>query len=432
MTSYRLEYPGLLGRIAIAVIAIILLVGLTGCPVSTPTPLITLQPPNPATCPNTVTLTDSHMPAAIYYTTDGTQPNTSVGGSTNQYTGAFQVNAPQGNAPNAIVSAVAIAPGLMVSPTATQAFSCTAVQLPPAPTFSPTPGTYACPFNVTISDTNSAAQLLLNLSTTSPTLNQNDYLGSFKSFPVSSNTTFSAYAVAFGSNPPATILFSPSPPSQAAYTCSPPPPEPYTQLVIEILSGNDGVNNSDSTVNLHVTGPAFPGSGAGFCLKANNAQCQTYRGSPTVILSPQPTDNTWPNFGDTTVFIPITPMTAAAAQSYTGSFQITLTNGDPSCGNFTHEGCDNWRMQQVRATLQGPTCLPPACTQPPVPQVTLLSVIGPPNPDDDNCMVFLKAPPNATTAQFSLGGNPNLNSHIYLNGLSSENGITTTCKDNGD
>jgi hypothetical protein len=240
---------------------------------------------------------------------------------------------------------------------------------------------------------------------------------------VGSTTTFTAFAIETGTNPPASILLSALPPSQAQYSCI---TTPFKWLVIDILTGNDGLNQ-DSSVSVTPSGAGLSVSGTTFCLKADNADCPA--GPPWIGQNPSFTGNGWPNNVDTTISIPITPMTQAAAESFVGTFQVQLTNGDPSCGNFGHEGCDNWRMQAINASLQGPNpnCTGPNCIPLSVP---LLSLNGPADANDDNCIVFLKAPPNATTVQFSLGGGTN--SHIYMNGTSAENGITTTCKDNGD
>jgi hypothetical protein len=389
-----------------------------GCPTSTPTPTISPQPASTSSCPNTVTLTDSNSAATIYFTIDGTQPVPGQG-TTKVYQGPFQVNPPVGGAPNVILSADALVANnsaYSLSPVQTTTFTCGATIQVAAPVFSPAPGPYTCPYTVNITDSTPGTELLLNADSASVSWNNHQYLGPFAPQTVNRNISFNAAAVIPGANPPATINVSGD--ASANYTCATPPPTPYNELTLLITTGNDGIN-SDSSVNLVVQGPGF--SGAPLCLKADNGSCPA--GSPSVSQNTPISGNTWPSSEFTIVEIPVTAMTAAQAQSFAGSLQITLKNGDSSCGNPFHEGCDNWRIQSISASFDSTTTRGTN-------SIPLLTLNGPSNPSDDNCEIFLKAPPNATTVQLSLGGNTN--SHTYMNGTSAENGIITTCKDNGD
>ncbi len=389
-----------------------------GCPTTTPTPTISTQPTSTSICPNIVTLTDSNSAATIYFTIDGTQPVPGQG-TTHIYQGPFQVNQPSDGAPNVILSAdaqVTNNSAYSLSPVQTTTFTCGATIQVAAPVFSPAPGTYTCPFTVNVTDSTPGTEMLLNTNGGSVSWNNHQYLGPFAPQTVSSNTSFNAAAVIPGSNPPATINVSSD--ASANYTCVTPPPTPYNKLTLMITTGNDGIN-SDSSVNMVVQGPGF--SGSPLCLKGSSGPCPA--GSPSVSQNTPISGNTWPSSEFTVVEIPVTPMTAAQAQSFAGSLEITLQNGDSSCGNFGHEGCDNWRIQSISASFD-------SATPSRAPSINLLTLNGPSNASDDNCEIFLKAPPNATTVQLSLGGNTN--SHTYMNGTSAENGIITTCKDNGD
>jgi hypothetical protein len=420
---------------------ILLLLGVTvvlmaGCPVSTPTPTISAQYLAPTACPSgnsaqiacgsLVYMCDANGPAnngGIWYSFTGAPVPNSTANGTLQYNGPIQVNGPG----QVTVTAVAQAPGQPQSPYVATTVNCPA---PPAPpTFNPPPLTTppSCPLQLSVtpnpaSYTTPLTVLVAN-GTTTPSPSNNIYTGGTLPVNLTANSnveTFSAIDCTQGLNPVCSSV------ATFAYSCAAQQqtPTPYSQLVVTILTGSDGLN-SDSSVSITPSGAGLFASGTSLCLKADKANCPV--NGPLVTQSPPVTGTSWPASQDTTIFIPISPMTAAAAQNFAGTLQIQLKNGDPQCGQFGHEGCDNWQIQAITAALQSdPNCTRGNCGPP----VNLLSLSGPTNANDNNCIVFLKAPPNATTVQFSLGGGTN--SHTYLNGTAAENGITTTCKDNGD
>jgi len=134
-----------------------------------------------------VTLSDTTAGAAIFYTLDGTTPNTTVGGSTFQYSTPISISS------NTTITAVAIASGFSKSPTASAAY----VIQPPAatPTFSPLAGTYTSVQNVALSDTTTGASIFYTTDGSTPTTSSTPYT---TPIAVNSTTTIKAIATATG------------------------------------------------------------------------------------------------------------------------------------------------------------------------------------------------------------------------------------------
>src|SRR5882724_6720313 len=151
-----------------------------------------------------VTLSDTTAGAAIFYTLDGTTPNTTVGGSTFQYSSPISISS------NTTITAVAIASGFSKSATASAAY----VIQPPAaaPAFSPVAGTYAAVQSVTLTDTTSGATIYYTTNGSTPTTASAVYSGPIA---VNSITTINAIATAPG--------FSQSAVGTALYTINLPP-----------------------------------------------------------------------------------------------------------------------------------------------------------------------------------------------------------------
>jgi cysteine-rich repeat protein len=83
-----------------------------------------------------VSITTGTSGATIYYTTDGTDPATSVSGSTLQYSSAIAVN---GNGTSKTIKAIAVATGLSSSAVATAAYTINYAQVS-TPQFTPVAG----------------------------------------------------------------------------------------------------------------------------------------------------------------------------------------------------------------------------------------------------------------------------------------------------
>jgi hypothetical protein len=114
-----------------------------------------------------VTLSDSTSGSTIFYTLDGTQPATTAGGSTFQYSGAITVTSTK------TIKALATASGLTTSATASATY--TIESQVATPTFSPGGGTYTSAQTVTISSATSGATIFYTTNGSTPTSNSAQY-----------------------------------------------------------------------------------------------------------------------------------------------------------------------------------------------------------------------------------------------------------------
>jgi hypothetical protein len=132
----------------------------------------------------TVSISDATSGATIYYTTNGTTPTT----SSSVYSSAIAVSATE------TVQAFAAVAGDTSSSLATAAYTIASTALP-APTFSPTGGTYSTSQTVTISDTTSGAAIYYTTNGTTPTASSTKYSGAVT---VNATETLDAFAVETG------------------------------------------------------------------------------------------------------------------------------------------------------------------------------------------------------------------------------------------
>ncbi len=167
--------------------------------------------PGTYTSAQTVTLSDSTPGAAIYYTTDGTPPNT----GSKLYSSSIAVSS------TTTIEAIAVASGYNNSAVANGVYT---INLPPAatPTFSPTPGTYSSAQTVALADTTPGASIYYTTDGTTPTNGSTLYSSTIA---VSSTTTIEAIAVASGytNSAVATGIYTINLPAAAAPTFSPNP-----------------------------------------------------------------------------------------------------------------------------------------------------------------------------------------------------------------
>ena len=124
-----------------------------------------------------VMLSDTTPGATIYYTTNGTPPNT----NSTKYTTAISVSA------TTTIEAIAVATGYTNSPVATGLYTITGTQTVATPTFSPLPGTYSSTQSVTLSDTTSGASIYYSINGGTPIL---------YSTPITVSTSETLYAAA--------------------------------------------------------------------------------------------------------------------------------------------------------------------------------------------------------------------------------------------
>jgi hypothetical protein len=169
-----------------------------------PPPAAPVINPSPGTytAPQSVSITDSTNGVAIYYTTNGTTPTTSL----TLYSGPFSL--PVGTT---LLQAVAVNSGGSSSVTS----GSYTVNLPPppaAPVFNPSAGTYAAPPSITITAA-SGATIRYTTNGTMPTTSSTVYSGPF-SLPVGT-TLLQAIAINSGGSSGVT---------SGSYTVNPPPP----------------------------------------------------------------------------------------------------------------------------------------------------------------------------------------------------------------
>ena len=138
----------------------------------------------------TVSLSDTTSGATIFYTLDGTQPGTSVGGSTQQY----NPGTPLTVSSTETIKAVATASGMTTSGTASATYT---IQSQVAtPTFSPAAGSYSSAQTVSIATTTPApTTIYYTTDGSTPTINSPVYGAPFT---VSATETVKAYATKSG------------------------------------------------------------------------------------------------------------------------------------------------------------------------------------------------------------------------------------------
>ncbi len=140
--------------------------------------------PGSFTSIQTVSIADGTANAVIYYTLDGSSPNT----KSNKYTAPFQLSA------TTTVKAVAVASGYAPSSVVTGVYT---INLPQAaePTLSPAPGTFTTRQTVAIADTAKTAVIYYTTDGTTPTSASNKYTAPIL---VTQSETIQAIAIAPG------------------------------------------------------------------------------------------------------------------------------------------------------------------------------------------------------------------------------------------
>jgi N-acetylneuraminic acid mutarotase len=178
--------------------------GLSGSPSATPptaaaTPVLT-PTPGTYTSPQNVTISDTTAGTTIYYTTNGTTPNSSSA----IYTAPLAIPSSE------TIEAIAVANGYGLSATAIGTY---AIDIPQAasPTFSVASGTYDSAQAVTISDATSGTTIYYTTNGTTPTTTSSLYTAAIT---VSATETIETIAVAAG--------YLNSTVDSAAYTITPP------------------------------------------------------------------------------------------------------------------------------------------------------------------------------------------------------------------
>ena len=136
-----------------------------------------------------VTLTDATPGSVIFYTTNGSTPATTAGGSTLQ----FSATNPISVAASETIKALATAPGFTTSVVSSAAYTISALQAAPTPTIAPATGTYTSAQTVIITDP--GATIFYTLDGSAPTPNSTKYTAAFI---VNATTTVRAIATEAG------------------------------------------------------------------------------------------------------------------------------------------------------------------------------------------------------------------------------------------
>jgi Chitobiase/beta-hexosaminidase C-terminal domain/Legume lectin domain len=135
--------------------------------------------------PTSVSISDSTSGAVIYYTTDGTTPTTASA----VYSSPILVGTG-----TTTLRALAVAPGGAQSAVASATYSVSG-SVTKAPTFSPTPGTYATAQSITLSDSTVGSTIYYTTDSTPPTTSSSVYT---TPIPVASTDVIHAMAIAPG------------------------------------------------------------------------------------------------------------------------------------------------------------------------------------------------------------------------------------------
>lgn len=183
------------------------------------------------TAAQTVSMTDSTAGATIFYTLDGSTPNSSSA----KYTGALSI------ASTTTVNAVATATGFSASPVSSAAYTI-ALPAAPTPTFSPSAGTFTSAQTVTMADTAAGASIFYTLDGSTPTVTSTKYTA-----PISVSTTTTLKALALAPN------FSNSAVASGTYTINlPVAATPTFTPVAGTYTSAQTVSIADTTANASV------------------------------------------------------------------------------------------------------------------------------------------------------------------------------------
>ena len=140
-----------------------------------------------------VTISSTTANATIFYTTDGTQPATSAGGSTQLY------SAPVSITTATTINAIAVAPNFDSSAVGSASYTILVLTPAATPTFSPAAGVVSSGTTVTISSTTPGATIYYTTDGTQPGTSAGGSTSLYTTpIPITAATTINAIAVASG------------------------------------------------------------------------------------------------------------------------------------------------------------------------------------------------------------------------------------------
>ena len=179
----------------------------------------------------TVTIGTSTANATIFYTVDGTQPQTSVTGTTAKYAAPISITAAT------TINAVATAPGFSTSMVASAAYTISAVAMAATPSFNPPAGAVASGTTVAISTSTPNATIYYTTDGTAPGPSTTKYT---TPIPITAAVTIKAIATVSG--------FANSAVASAAYTLTTTP-----SAATPTFNPTAGAVASGSTVTISTT-----------------------------------------------------------------------------------------------------------------------------------------------------------------------------------
>src|SRR5579871_239561 len=200
---------GTLAATRVLLAAAMVTIGACGGGSSTPPATVATPTFNPAAgavnSGQAVTIGTTTANATIFYTLDGSQPQTSVTGTTSKYTAPLSITAAT------TIKAIATASGLTNSAVASASYTISAVPMAATPTFSPQAGAVASGTTVTISTTTPSATIYYTTDGSAPGTSSTKYTAPIA---ITAAVTIKAMATASG--------FANSAVASAAYTLTAP------------------------------------------------------------------------------------------------------------------------------------------------------------------------------------------------------------------
>src|SRR5262245_36137623 len=199
-----------IGRLASPVVFAVAMAAISACGDSTAPKTVATPTFSPAAgavnAGQMVTVSTTTPSATIFYTVDGTQPATSVTGTTKKYTTPISIMAAM------TIKAIATASGFKNSAVASASYTISAAQMAATPTFTPAAGQVASGTTVAIATTTPNATIYYTTDGTTPGPSTTKYTAPIA---ITAAVTIKAIATASG--------FATSAVASAAYTLAPAP-----------------------------------------------------------------------------------------------------------------------------------------------------------------------------------------------------------------